>query len=157
MIRWSSLRSSRVQLLRAATAGLLVAVLAICTSANSFAQAAQEQSSPAQSSLQSGHVVSPADLQKEAAQASSTREQNRQMLDDFLSSPQAEKALQSAHMDPAQVKSAVSSLNDAELDRLSARASVAQADFAAGRISDRDLLWILIAVAALIVIIVAVR
>ncbi len=138
MIRRSSLRSSPVLLVRAATAVLLAAVLVICTSANSFAQAAQEQSSPAQSSLRSGHVVSPADLQKEAAQVSSVREQNRQTLNEFLSSPQAEKALQSAHMDPAQVKSAVSNLNDAELDRLSARASVVAQEpeiFAAGRIS----------------------
>jgi hypothetical protein len=148
MIRWSSL-----QLVRAATAVLLAAVLVVCTSANSFAQAAQEQSSPEQSS----HVVSPADLQKEAALATGTREQNQQALNDFLSSPQAEKTLQSAHMDPAQVKSAVSSLSDDELARLSARAEVAQADFAAGRISDRDLIWIIIAIVVVIVIIVAVR
>jgi hypothetical protein len=60
-------------------------------------------------------------------------------------------------MDPAQVKTAVSTLNDAELAQLASRADKAQADFAAGRLSDRDLIIILVAIAALILIIVAVR
>jgi hypothetical protein len=55
------------------------------------------------------------------------------------------------------VKNAVSRLNDEELAQLAARASKAQADFAAGRLSDRDLIIILLAVVALILIIVAVR
>jgi hypothetical protein len=43
------------------------------------------------------------------------------------------------------------------LAQLAARASLAQNDFAAGRISDRDLLIILVGVAVLILIIVAVH
>jgi hypothetical protein len=69
----------------------------------------------------------------------------------------AEKALKSAHIDAQPVKNAVSRLNDEELAQLAARASKAQADFAAGRLSDRDLIIILLAVVALILIIVAVR
>jgi hypothetical protein len=60
-------------------------------------------------------------------------------------------------MNPQQVKQAVSGLSDDELARLASRASKAQADFAAGRMDDRDLIIILIAIAALILIIVAVR
>ena len=48
-------------------------------------------------------------------------------------------------------------LSDDELARLASRVRTAQADFAAGTLSDRDLIIILIAVAALILIIVAVR
>lgn len=103
------------------------------------------------------HVVSPADLQKETMAASQTRERNLQTLTQFLSSERAQKALRSAHMDPTQVKTAVSTLNDQELAQLASRSAKAQADFAAGRIEDRDLLLILVAVAALILIIVAVR
>jgi hypothetical protein len=55
------------------------------------------------------------------------------------------------------VKKAVASLSDAELAQLASRTQKAQADFAAGRLSDRDLIIILIAIAALILIIVAVR
>ena len=103
------------------------------------------------------HVVSPADLQKETLAASQTRERNLQTLTQFLSSERAQKALRSAHMDPTQVKTAVSSLSDQELAQLASRSAKAQADFAAGRIEDRDLLLILVAIAALILIIVAVR
>ena len=61
------------------------------------------------------------------------------------------------NLDPQQVKQAVSGLNDDELARLASRANKAQADFAAGRMDERDLIIILIAIAALILIIVAVR
>src|SRR4051812_16871838 len=64
------------------------------------------------------HVVSPADLQKAAVTATQTRAQNLQTVQSFLSSDQAVKALKNAHMDPQQVKTAVSSLNNAELAKL---------------------------------------
>jgi hypothetical protein len=60
-------------------------------------------------------------------------------------------------MDATQVKTAVSTLNDAELAQLASRTDKAQANFAAGTLSDRDLIIILVAIAALILIIVAVR
>jgi hypothetical protein len=55
------------------------------------------------------------------------------------------------------VKNAVAQLNDQELAQLASRANKAQSDFAAGRLSDRDLIIILVCIAALILIIVAVR
>jgi hypothetical protein len=103
------------------------------------------------------HVVSPADLQQETMAASQARQRNLQTVTQFLSSQRAQKALRSAHMDPTQVKTAVSTLSDQELAQLASRSNKAQADFAAGRIDDRDLLLILVAIAALILIIVAVR
>jgi len=60
-------------------------------------------------------------------------------------------------MDPEHVKTAASTLTDQELARLASRADKAQADFAAGTLSDRDLIIILVGIAALILIIVAVR
>jgi hypothetical protein len=110
-----------------------------------------------QSACAQDHVVSPSDLQKDVSAASASREQNRQQLQNFLSSPEAQRALRSAHMDTQQVKDAVSQLNDSDLARLSARSEKAQKDFAAGTLSDRDLIIILVAIAALILIIVAVR
>lgn len=103
------------------------------------------------------HVVSTGDLQKATVDAARQRQQNIASLNALLGSPKAAKALEAANMDPAQVKTAVASLDDKELAQLAARANKAQADFAAGYISDRDLLVILVAVAALILIIIAVR
>lgn len=105
----------------------------------------------------SQHLVSPADLQKAAVDASQTRQQNIDTLNKFLSTDQARQAMQSAHMNPQEVKNAVAGLSDEELAQLASRASKAQADFAAGSIGDRDLLIILVCIAALILIIVAVR
>src|SRR5436305_11731651 len=103
------------------------------------------------------HVVNPADLQKEMVKSSEARQHNLQAVQKFLSSPAAEKTLKSAKMDPVQVKNAVSSLSDEDLAEMATRADKAQADFAAGRLSDRDLIWIVVAIAALILIIVAVH
>lgn len=103
------------------------------------------------------HVVNPADLQKEVIKSSQARQQNLETVQQFLSSPTAEKALKSAQMDPTQVKTAVASLSDQDLAQLATRADRAQADFAGGRLSDRDLILIILAIAALVLIIVAVR
>jgi hypothetical protein len=130
------------QCVRALTAGVLVTILTIPQGL--FAQAAE-------------HVVTPSDLQKAAIHASQARHQNLDTLKNFFSSEQAERALKAAHTNPEQVKKAVSSLSDDELARLASRAQKVQADFAAGTLSDRDLIIILVAIAALILIIVAVR
>jgi hypothetical protein len=89
--------------------------------------------------------------------AAQARQQNLETVQNFLSTPTAEKALKSAKMDPQKVKTAVSTLNDEELAQLSSRASRAQADFAAGTLSDRDLILIILAIAVLVLIIVAVH
>lgn len=103
------------------------------------------------------HVVSPAELQSAAVASTQARQRNIDALQQFVSTPAAEKALQSAHLDAQQVKNAVSRLNDQELAQLASRATKANADFAAGTLSDRDLIIILVCIAALILIIVAVR
>ena len=110
-----------------------------------------------QDCLAQSHVVSLAELQSATVAATQAREQNIETVRAFVSSPAAEKALKSAHLDSQKVKTAVAQLSDQELAQLAARASKAQADFVAGSLSDRDLIIILIAVAALILIIVAVR
>lgn len=103
------------------------------------------------------HLVSPKDLQQAAANASRTRQQNQETLQKFFSTPGAKKALESAHMNAQEVNKAVAGLSDQELAQLAQRASKAQADFAAGQMSNHDLLLILVFIAALILIIVAVH
>jgi hypothetical protein len=103
------------------------------------------------------HVVTPSDLQQATVAASQTRQRNLETLTDFLSSSAAQKAMRSAHMQTEQVRQGVASLSDAELAQLAVRAQKTQADFAAGTLSDRDLLLIVLGIAALVLIIVAVR
>ena len=101
--------------------------------------------------------MSPSELQEAVVKASTARQQNRDEVQQFFSSERAQNALKSAHINPEQVKSAVSTLDDAELAQLASRVQKTQVDFAAGTLSDRDLIIILVAIAALILIIVAVR
>jgi hypothetical protein len=107
--------------------------------------------------LAQSHVVSPADMQKQVFEASHVREHNLQAVQNFLSTPTAQKALKSSHIDPRQVRNAVSTLDDQDLAQLAARADKAQADFAAGNLTDRDLILIILGIAVLVLIIVAVR
>jgi hypothetical protein len=110
-----------------------------------------------QGALAQDHVVSPLDLQKDVSAASATRQKKLAQVEGFLSSTEAQQAMKSAHISPEQVKNAVPQLNDDELAQLSARSEKAQKDFAGGRISDRDLLIILVGIGVLILIIVAVH
>lgn len=109
------------------------------------------------SAVAQDHVVAPSDIHKDIAASSSTRQKNQAQLENFVSSPQAQQAMKSAHLDTNQVKNAIPNLNNEEMAELSARSEKAQEDFAAGRMSDRDLILILLAIVAVILIIVAVR
>jgi CHASE3 domain sensor protein len=102
-------------------------------------------------------LVTPEELQKAALAVTQARQHDIETIQQFLSSDRAQEALRSAHMNLQQVKQAIPRLSDQELAQLASRASKAQADFAAGRLDNRDLIIILICIAGLILIIVAVR
>jgi hypothetical protein len=103
------------------------------------------------------HVVSLSDLNKDAARPAQTRQSNEEALRTLLSSDQAQKALKSASLDYQKVDKAVGQLSDEDLAKLAERSRQAQNDFAAGRISDRDLLWIIVIAIGIIVLVVALR
>jgi hypothetical protein len=65
--------------------------------------------------------------------------------------------MEAAQINPERVDVAVETLSDEELARLASRADKLDKDFAAGRLSDRDLLIVILGIAALVLIIVAVR
>ncbi len=103
------------------------------------------------------HIVPSTTLQQDLNAASAQRAQNEQQIQDLFTQPKVEQALRTAQIAPEQVQRAVSQLSDADLARLAARSAAAQKDFAAGNISDHDLLIILVCVAALLLVIVAVH
>jgi hypothetical protein len=103
------------------------------------------------------HVVSLSDLNKDAARPAQTRQSNEEAVRTLLSSDQAQKALKSANLEYQKVDKAVGQLSDEDLAKLAERSRHAQDDFAAGRISDRDLLWIIVIALAIIVLAVALR
>jgi hypothetical protein len=103
------------------------------------------------------HVVSPAEIQQQVLRASQARQRNQETVREFLSSSKARKALKAAHIEAERVQTAVSTLSDEELAQLASRADNARHDFAAGTLSDRDLILIILGIAVLVLVIVAVR
>ena len=103
------------------------------------------------------HVVSLSDLNKDAARPAQTRQSNEEAVRSLLSSDQAQKAVKSANLDYQRVDKAIGQLSDEDLAKLAERSRRAQSDFAAGRISDRDLLWIILIALAVVVLALALR
>ena len=103
------------------------------------------------------HVVSLSELSKDAARPAQTRQANEEAVRTLLSSDQGQKALKSAKLDYQKVDKAVGQLSDEDLANLAERSRQARTDFAAGRISDRDLLWIILIALAIIVLALALR
>jgi predicted transcriptional regulator len=103
------------------------------------------------------HVVSLSDLNKDAARPAQTRQSNEEAVRSLLSSDQAQKAMKSANLDYQKVDKAIGQLSDEDLAKLAERSRKAQSDFAAGHISDRDLLWIILIALAIVVLALALR
>lgn len=103
------------------------------------------------------HVVSLSELSKDAARPAQTRQANEEAVRTLLSSDQGQKALKSAKLDYRKVDKAVGQLRDEDLAKLAERSRQAQADFAAGRVSDRDMLWIILIALGIIVLALALR
>jgi hypothetical protein len=103
------------------------------------------------------HVVSPAELHQAVVTQTQTRQENISKVETLFSSPRAEKALKSAHLDPVQVRKAVPTLSDAELGRLASQSEKARKDFAAGSLTNEQITYILIALGTAIIVLIATR
>jgi opacity protein-like surface antigen len=103
------------------------------------------------------HAVSPGQLHNDVQKSAATRQANEAAVRDMFASQAGREALKSAGMDYQKVDQAISQVNDDDLARMAERSREVQKDFAAGRMSDRDLIIILLVAVALILIIIAVR
>jgi hypothetical protein len=103
------------------------------------------------------HAVSPGQLRSDVQKSAATRQANEAAVRDMFASQAGREVLKSAGMDYQKVDQAISQVNDDDLGRMAERSREVQKDFAAGRMSDRDLIIILLVAVALILIIIAVR
>jgi hypothetical protein len=103
------------------------------------------------------HVVSLSDLNKDAARPAEKRQANEVAVRTLLSTDAGQKALRSANLDYQKVDKAVGQLSDEDLAKLAERSRQAQRDFAAGRISDRDLMWIIVIALGVIILALVLR
>jgi hypothetical protein len=105
---------------------------------------------------QESHAVPLTELHRDAAATTASRQADLEKVGRFFSSEAAKKALRSVKLDGDQVKAALPLLGDEELARLASRAERAQADFAAGALSNQEITYILIALATAVIILVIV-
>jgi len=103
------------------------------------------------------HVVSLDELSKDAAKPAQTRQSDEGAIRSLLTSDTGQQALKSANVEYGKVDKAISQMSDEDVARLAERSRQAQSDFAAGSLSNRDLLWIILIIVAVIIIALAVR
>ena len=103
------------------------------------------------------HVVSLDELKKDATRPAEARQADESAVRNLLSSESGQQALKSASLDLQKVDKVVSQLDDEDLAKLAERSRQAQKDFAAGKLSDRDLLWIILIIVAVLIVALAVR
>lgn len=98
------------------------------------------------------HIVSSQNLQQQLQTSSATRQKNIETLTNFMSTPQAQKAMRDAKIDPVQVQKAIPTLSDHELANLSSRATDAQQKFAAGVLGTSTLTLIIVLIAIIVIV-----
>ena|SRR5215472_9120388 len=103
------------------------------------------------------HVVSLSELSKDSSGPARARQADEAAVRQLFSSDAAQKALQAAKIDYAKVDNAVGQLSDEDLSKLAQRSRQVENDFAAGTLSDRDLLIIIIIAVLVIALIAALR
>jgi hypothetical protein len=112
---------------------------------------------PSLHAQEADHAVTSQDLRQDLQKAAATRQANEAAVRQLLSTPAAQKAMKSMNVDYKKVDQAVSQLSDQDLANMAARSRQIQNNFAAGDLTNRDLLVIMLFIVALILIIVAVR
>ena len=138
------------------TRGFVSAALITLFATSSAARAQEPAVNRAPTAVQfappDAHLVSPAQLDRRLQESTVTRQKQVEGLTQFLSTPQAEKAMRDAKIDPVQVKTAIPTLSNAELADLSARADRAQHDFAAGGLGTLAIALIILAIVLVILL-----
>jgi exonuclease VII large subunit len=139
-------------MMRGLAAAALVTLLASSSPLRAQVPVSANNQPAVQSSDQDSHLVSPAQLDSQVQTSSATRQKQIENLTQFLSTPQAEKAMKDAKIDPTQVKTAIPTLSNAELTDLSARADHAQQQIAAGGLSTLVIGLIILAIVLIILL-----
>jgi hypothetical protein len=101
-------------------------------------------------------IVQPSELRNAMAKASSTREKNLAQVRSFFAGKQVRAALSTTTIKPERLASAAAALSPEELAKLAERTQKIQADFAAGSLSNQELTYVVVALAAAVLVLVVV-
>jgi hypothetical protein len=100
--------------------------------------------------------VSGAELREAVRQAAANKQKNLEQVRSFFADPKVSKALKDGHIDSKRLERAVSALDAGELAKLASRTAQIQNDFAAGALSNQELTYIVIALAAAVLVLIIV-
>lgn len=112
---------------------------------------------PAACMASEDHVISIPELRQQIASSAQIRDANLEKTRALLSSPQVDKILRGAKMDPDKIQDGVAGLSDDELAHIASRADKIQADITAGALTNQELTYIVIALATAVIILVIVK
>jgi hypothetical protein len=101
------------------------------------------------------HLVSRSDLHETLVKSAKTRQANQEKVQRFFSSERVRQTLTSTQT-LKKVENALPHLNDEELARLAARTEKVQADLAGGELNNQQITYIVIALAAAVVVLILV-
>jgi hypothetical protein len=102
-------------------------------------------------------IVQPSELRNALKKASDTRQNNLEQVQSFFASDSVRKIIDSSPFSSAQIQKAVSTLDADQLAKLANQTQKAQADFAAGSLTNEQLTYIVIALATAVLVLVLVK
>ena len=111
---------------------------------------------PTQRALADDHAVSPADLHQALVDSAKTRQTNVETVQKFFKSDVVQKTLGKQIVNAAKVDKAIPLLNDEELGRLASQCRQVESDISAGALSNQEITYILIALAAAVIVLIIV-
>ena len=100
------------------------------------------------------HVVSAAELRHAIALSAEKRHNDANTVRDFFSTEKVKTTLNAAHLDAQKIEKAVSVMDDEELSQLAGRVQVAQKEMVGGALTNEQLTYIVIALAAAVLVLV---
>ena len=104
--------------------------------------------------LSQDHVVSTAELRHALELRAEQRHNDAKKVREFFSVDNVKKTLNASHLDAQKIEKAVSTLDDEELSKLAGRVQVAQKEMVGGALTNEQLTYIVIALAAAVLVLV---
>ena len=106
--------------------------------------------------LAQSQVVRPSELKDAIEKAASARQKSLDQVRSFFSSKPVKAVLSKASISSDRIDRAVSSMSTEELAKLAQRTQKIQSDFAAGSLSNQELTYVVIALAAAVLVLIVV-
>lgn len=99
-------------------------------------------------------VVPPSELDRMVLEESEARERRQEQVEKFFGGEPAKRVLARTKIDYRKVQEAVAHLDPVELDRLARQVEEVEKNFAAGALTNQQLTYIVIALAAAVLVLV---